>query len=338
MRLRRFLLLLPALVLTACGDSRLPQLELTGSAMGTTFKVVLVEPPDTLATEALESDILATLGDVDKLASTWRDDSELSVFNANPSVDWIVVSATFCDILQQAIEVGRETDGAFDITVGPLVNLWGFGPDGQVLEPPSDEAIDAALQNVGVDKLETECSNRLIRKAAPSLYVDLSGWAKGYAVDEIARLLDANNLDNYLVEVGGEIRVNGHNSENRKWAIAIEAPSTSERVPHAVLRVTDTSIATSGDYRNYFAYDGETYSHTIDTRMGRPVTHDLAAVTVVNASAAYADAMATALLVLGPEAGPNLATRLGIAGYFLVRNQTGIREITTPVFDQLSAQ
>ena len=335
---RRLLLLLPALALTACGDSRLPQLELTGSAMGTTFKVVLVEPPETLAADALEGDIVASLRDVDDLASTWRDDSEISIFNANPSIDWIVVSAEFCAVLQQAISVSLETDGAFDVTVGPLVNLWGFGPDGQVLEPPSDAAIDAALQSVGVDKLETDCEDRLVRKASPSLYVDLSGWAKGYAVDEVAQLLDTHGLENYLVEIGGEVRVSGHNSENRKWAIAIEAPSTSERVPHAVLRVTDTSIATSGDYRNYFAYDGKNYSHTIDTRTGRPVTHDLAAVTVVNPSAAYADAMATALLVLGPEAGPSLASRLGIAGYFLVRNQTGIREITTPVFDQLSAQ
>ena len=338
MSLYRFLLLLSALVLAACGDSRLPQLELTGSSLGTTFKVVLVDPPDTLATEALESDILTSLSDVDVLASTWRDDSELSAFNADPSVDWIVVSATFCDVLQQAIAVSRETGGAFDITVGPLVNLWGFGPEGQIQEPPSDDAIDTTMQNVGVDKIETECSNRLVRKAAPSLYVDLSGWAKGYAVDEIAGLLNASGLENYLVEIGGEVRVSGHNSENRKWAIAIEAPSTSERVPHAVLRVTDTSVATSGDYRNYFAYGGEHYSHTIDTRTGRPVTHDLAAVTVVNTSAAYADAMATALLVLGPDEGPSLATKLGIAGYFLVRSQTGIHEITTPVFDQLSAK
>jgi thiamine biosynthesis lipoprotein len=338
MRRYRFLLLLSAFVLAACGDSRLPQLELTGNALGTTFKVVLVEPPGELDTEALESDILASLAGVDDLASTWRDDSELSAFNANPSVDWIVVSAEFCAVLQRAITVSHETDGAFDITVGPLVNLWGFGPDGQVQAPPSKEAIDAAMQNVGVDKIETDCSNRLIRKASPSLYVDLSGWAKGYAVDEIARLLNAGGLENYLIEIGGEVRINGHNSENRKWAIAVEAPSTSERVPHAVLRVTDTSVATSGDYRNYFAYDGEHYSHTIDTRTGRPVTHNLAAVTVVNPSAAYADAMATALLVLGPEAGPSLANKLEIAGYFLVRNQTGIREITTPVFDQLSAK
>jgi thiamine biosynthesis lipoprotein len=201
MRLYRFLLLLPALALAACGDSRLPQLELTGNALGTMFKVVLVEPPETLATDALEGDIVASLHNIDGLASTWRDDSELSLFNANPSIDWIVVSATFCDVLQQAIDVSRETDGAFDITVGPLVNLWGFGPDGQVLEPPTDEAITTAMQSVGFDKLETDCSDGLIRKASPSLYVDLSGWAKGYAVDEIARLLDANGLENYLIEI-----------------------------------------------------------------------------------------------------------------------------------------
>jgi len=338
MSLHRFLLLLPALVLAACGDSRLPQLELAGSAMGTTFKVLLVEPPDTLAAAKLEADIVASLGGVDELASTWRDDSELSIFNANPSVDWIVVSAEFCKVLDQALAVSRETGGAFDITVGPLVNLWGFGPDGQILTPPSDEAIDTAMRSVGFDKIEADCDERLVRKTLPTLYVDLSGWAKGYAVDQVARLLNSNGLENYLVEIGGEIRVSGHNSKNGKWAIAVEAPSTSERLPHAVLRITDTSVATSGDYRNYFAHDGQNFSHTIDTRTGRPVSHDLAAVTVLNPSTAYADAMATALLVLGPEAGPSLATKLGVAGYFLVRNQTGIREITTPVFDQLSAK
>ena len=153
-----------------------------------------------------------------------------------------------------------------------------------------------------------------------------------------AKLLDARGLHNYLVEIGGELRVSGHNSERSKWAIAIEAPSTSERVPQAVIRVTDTSVATSGDYRNYFEYDGAHYSHTIDPRTGRPVRHDLAAVTVVHPSAAYADAIATALLVLGPVNGPALATELGVAGYFLVREGSNMEEITTPKFDALDAQ
>jgi len=335
MRLRRILLLLLALALGACGDNR--SLELTGQAMGTTFKVVLVEPPDSIAMDVLETELIAVLQSVDQLASTWREDSELTAFNLDLSIDWIPVSKDFCSLLESALEVSTITDGAFDLTIGPLTNLWGFGPDGQITDPPTDDEITAAQHRVGFDLLEADCAERLVRKDVPDLYVDLSGWAKGYAVDQLAELLDARGIENYLVEIGGELRVSGKNPDNDKWAIGIEAPSTSARVPHAILRVTDNSVATSGDYRNYFEHDGQRFSHTIDARTGRPVTHDLAAVTVVNPSTAYADAMATALLVLGPEDGPQLARELGIAGYFLVRNQTGVNEITTPDFDTLSA-
>jgi thiamine biosynthesis lipoprotein len=336
--LRRLLLLLPALLLAACGDSRLPQLQLDGSALGTTFNVSIVEPPAALDAEALQADILATLARIDLLASTWRDDSELAVFNADHSIDWIIVSREFCEALASALELGRQTDGAFDVTVGPLVNLWGFGPDGQVLEPPSDEAIAVALAGVGSDLIETDCEEGLVRKGDASMYVDLSGWAKGLAVDEVADLLAGQGFENFLVEIGGEIRVSGHNSEAAKWALAIEAPSTSQRVPHAIIRVTNTSVATSGDYRNYFEHDGKNYSHTIDPRTGRPVTHNLAAVTVIHDSAAYADAMATALLVLGPQDGPALAQRLDIAAYFLIRDASGIREISSPSFDSIGVE
>ena len=335
MHLRRILLLLLALSLGACGDNR--SLELTGQAMGTTFNVVLVEPPDSTAMDVLETDLIAALQSVDQLASTWRDDSELTAFNLDLSIDWIPVSKEFCTLLESALEVSTITGGAFDLTIGPLTNLWGFGPDGQITNPPSDDEIAAAQHRVGFDLLEADCAERLVRKDVPDLYVDLSGWAKGYAVDQLAELLDARGIENYLVEIGGELRVRGKNRDNDKWAIGIEAPSTSARVPHAILRVTDNSVATSGDYRNYFEHDGQRFSHTIDARTGRPVTHNLAAVTVVNPSTAYADAMATALLVLGPEDGPELARELGIAGYFLVRNQTGVNEITTPDFDTLSA-
>jgi thiamine biosynthesis lipoprotein len=211
--------------------------------------------------------------------------------------------------------------------------LWGFGPDGRVIVPPSDAGIEDAMQHVGYDKLELDCENGLVRKSDPLLYVDLSGWAKGYAVDEIAELLAGHQLANFLVEVGGEMRVSGHNSEARKWAVAIEAPSTSRRAPQSIIRITDTGVATSGDYRNYFEYDGTSYSHTIDPRTGRPVTHSLAAVTVLQASSAFADAMATALLVLGPDKGPDLAEDLGIAAYFLIRAESGIEEITTNAFE-----
>ena len=329
----RRLLLLPVILLAACGDGRLAQIDLVGEALGTTFKVSVVEPAAALDTSALEADILSALARVDALASTWRDDSELAALNASDSTDWIEVSDAFCSALEDSWAVSRTSGGAFDATIGPLVNLWGFGPNGRVVVPPTAAAIDEAMQHVGYDKLELDCDNARVRKSDPQVYVDLSGWAKGYAVDEVAEVLVDRQLANFLVEVGGEMRVSGHNSEARKWAVAIEAPSTSQRVPQSIIRITDTGVATSGDYRNYFEYDGVTYSHTVDPRTGRPVTHDLAAVTVLQASAAFADAMATALLVLGPNEGPELAEHLGIAAYFLIRAESGIEEITTNTFE-----
>ena len=327
-----------ALVALAACDNSLPQLDLEGSALGTSFVVSLVEPADDLNAEQLRADVLLVLGTVDDLASTWRDDSELTAFNADLSIDWIPVSDQFCLLLERSQEVSAATGGAFDLTIGPLVNLWGFGPDGEVTEPPSSADIEAAKRRVGFDKLEIDCAEGLVRKDEPDLYIDLSGWAKGYAVDQLAEMLDARGIEHFLVEVGGELRVKGNNREGSNWAIGIEAPSTSARVPHAIVNVTNTSVATSGDYRNFFEHDGQRFSHTIDARTGRPITHDLAAVTVIDSSAAYADAMATALLVLGPDAGPALADELHLAAYFLVRNQENIREITTTEFDTLSTQ
>jgi thiamine biosynthesis lipoprotein len=331
----RELLLISLLLFAACGDGRHEQLDLAGGALGTSFKISVVAAPDALDTAALEAEILATFERIDLLASTWREDSELSIFNADRAIDWIIVSQPLCDALASAFDIAQQTGGAFDVTVGPLVNLWGFGPGGLAVEPPSAEAIAAAMQATGHGKIEVDCDERLVRKDHADMFVDLSGWAKGVAVDELAELLDTTGLDNYLVEVGGELRAKGYNSEGLKWSIAIEAPSTSRRAPHSIVRVTDTSVATSGDYRNYFEHDGKRYSHTIDPRTGRPVEHNLAAVTVIHPSAAYADALATALLVLGPEDGLALARELNLAAYLLVRNDAAIEELTTPEFDAL---
>jgi len=331
-----FLLVLALLVAGCNNDSRLPQLELSGSALGTTFSVLLVNPGEGFSSEHMQAGILETLEHVDRLASTWREDSELSQFNASGDTGWIDTSAEFCNAIERAVEVSRLTDGAFDITIGPLVNLWGFGPTGEVREPPAEDTIRAMMAEVGYANLQTRCEVPAVKKLIGSIYVDLSGWAKGYAVDQVAMLLERNELQDYLVEIGGEMRVRGHNAEGLKWAVAVETPSTTRRVPHQVLRLTDTGIATSGDYRNYFEHDGELYSHTLDARTGRPVAHSLAAVTVVNPSAAYADAMATALLVLGPTDGPQRAEQLGIAAYFLIRNDTNFETITTATFDRLT--
>ena len=334
-RVRASCIALVALALSACGEQRAPSWELTGSTMGTTFSVVVVSPSEAAVAATVETRIHEALDEVDRLASTWRADSELSAFNAQESTDWLPVSAAFCDMLEQALDVARETGGAFDVTVGPLVNLWGFGPGRIVSEPPADELLEAARQLVGFEGIATDCTLPAVRKRDAGMYVDLSGWAKGYAVDQVAQLLADDGLADVMVEIGGELRVGGHTAEGRNWAIAVEAPATDRRVAQRVVRVTDTSVATSGDYRNYFEFEGRMYSHTIDPRTGRPVAHGLASVTVVDNSAARADALATALLVLGPEDGPALAESLGVAAYFLVRDTDAIREKTTTGFDRL---
>jgi len=334
-----FLLLLSFVVVIGCSDdSLLPSYDLHGSTMGTTFNVTLIAPPAAANLDHLQSSIQEKLEYIENIASTYRNDSEISRFNANPSTDWVVVNPELCDMIAAAQTVSDATGGAFDITVGPLVNLWGFGPPQSERELPTDEEVAAAQLKVGNVKLQTDCEQSLLRKTIADVYVDLSGWAKGYAVDEIAALLDASQLTNYLVEIGGELRVSGHNAEQRKFAIAVEKPLQNNKMDYSIVRLSNVAVATSGDYRNFYEHDGQHYSHTIDPRTGRPVTHELTGVTVVSESTAYADAMATALLVLGPEEGPGLAEQLDIASYFLVRTEHGIEEISTSQFKKMRQQ
>jgi thiamine biosynthesis lipoprotein len=340
MNVRVHLVLLLSLLLVAACDSEetLRTYALSGNTMGTTFNITLVTPPADADLEKLHTAILEKLEHIENIASTYRPESELSVFNANPSTDRIKVTPEFCQMVSDALAVSATTNGAFDITVGPLVNLWGFGPTTQDDNLPSDDEVTAARTNVGYQMLGSNCDQGELQKMSAGVYVDLSGWAKGYAVDKIAALLDSEKIENYLVEIGGELRARGHNSEAKKFAIAIEKPLKNNDMNHTVVRLSDVAIATSGDYRNFYEHDGQRYSHTIDPRTGRPVKHNLTGVTVVTESTAYADAMATALLVLGPEDGHALAEQLGLASYFLVRTEHGVEELSTSQFAQLRQQ
>ncbi len=336
----RHLSILSLFLVAACSDSELlPTYDLSGSTMGTTFNITLVAPPANMDLDSLQTRIQDRLEHVDSIASTYRSDSELSRFNAESSTDWVRVMPEFCRMIMAANDISAMTQGAFDITVGPLVNLWGFGPENLQEdwedELPTDDEISAARTSVGYEMLETDCDHSVIRKASAAIYVDLSGWAKGYAVDQLAKLMDEQQLSNYLVEIGGELRARGHNAEQRKFAIAIEKPLQNDTMQYEVLRLSDVSVATSGDYRNFFEHDGHRYSHSIDPRTGRPVSDELVGVTVVSTQTAYADAVATALLILGHEDGHALAEELRIAAFFLVRTDNGIEEKSTSQFEQL---
>jgi len=327
-------LLLFVLLLAACGGPPAEEYLIAGNTMGTQFSVKLVAEnplPDSLETRVHE-----TLDGIDRMLSTYKAASELSVFNSSDSTDWYAVSEEFCRSVEQALDISAMTGGAFDITVAPLVNLWGFGPDAMIDTPPADEAIQALLGRIGYRHLHADCARPALRKDLPELELDMSACGKGLAVDEIADLLDTEGIDNYLVEVGGEIRLRGRNIKGERWAIGIERPLTTERQPHTIVHLTDTALATSGDYRNFFEANGQHYSHTIDTTTGRPVTHTLASVTVVDPSGYRADALATALLVLGPEKGMALAVKENLAALFLSRRESGISETATPGFRELS--
>ena len=326
------------LATVACSDKTdLATVRLQGSTMGTSYSVALIAPAVDTPLQELKGQFESTLASIESLASTYRENSELSLVNRNPSTDWIPVSPELCSMISAAVELGQQTDGAFDITVGPLVSLWGFGPELGQEKPPSPRAIRYVMQRVGLVELDTDCSMPAIRKSSAELAIDLSGWAKGYAVDELAEVLNDFEIENYLVEIGGELRVRGHNAQAQKFAIAIEEPIAGAVNVNVIIHVSNTGMATSGDYRNFFEYEGNRYSHTIDPRTGSPVDHEVTSVSVVDQSTAYADGMATALLVLGLDEGLALANRHNIAAYFVIRTTTGFAHYASDAFAPLIA-
>lgn len=300
--------------------------------MGTAYSVKLVDPPADFAAEELGRLIVQRLEQIEQRFSTYRPSSELSTVNQSLTTDWIPVSAELCAVVESALELSRRMNGAFDVTVGPLVLLWGFGPAGERSAPPDENLVAEARNSVGFEKVSTDCSRPAVRKALPGVELDLSAIAKGFAVDEVAHILDEASMEHYLVEIGGELCARGHNARQQPWSIAIEKPDPASRTVETIVRITDRCMATSGDYRNFFTFDGIRYSHTVDPSTGRPVTHDTTSVSVIATSAAEADGLATGLLVLGAEDGRDFSSVTGIDALFLVRSDDEYRHVTAGNF------
>lgn len=309
---------------------------LSGPTMGTSFNVVIAGEGFELAgLERLQGAIDAELAAVNAQMSTYLEDSELSRFNAG-GAGVVAASAELVELAALAKQISEQSGGAFDVTVGPLVDAWGFGPDPSERRELDEAQIAALREVVGDAKLEVDRRSSTLTKRVAGLRVDLSAIAKGHGCDRVAAVLDAAGHTDYMVEIGGEVRVRGHNPKREAWKVGIERPTSDaagSQVVQAIVRVRDVGVATSGDYRNYWERDGVRYSHTIDPRTGRPITHTLASVTVIHPeSAAHADAWATALTVLGPDEGPALAEQLGLAAYFLIRSGDGFEARATPAF------
>ncbi|HOV60586.1 MAG TPA: FAD:protein FMN transferase [Candidatus Hydrogenedentes bacterium] len=288
------------LALTACGRASAPGhptqvATFSGTVMGTDYHVTLILPRPDFDTRAASRAVEDALNRVDLLMSTYKPDAELSRFNAHRDTTPFPVSPETVEVITIAQRVSEMSDGAFDITVGPLVRAWGFGPD-PYEGPPSGETIAGLLKRVGWRNLRLE--GQSLVKTCPELECDLSAIAKGYAVDLAALALENLGVANYLVEVGGEVRTHGHNRDNRPWRIGIEAPITGERQVRAVALLSGMSLASSGNYRNFHEVDGKRLGHTIDPRSGRPVENGPDAVSVARDSCAWADALATALMAM----------------------------------------
>ena len=324
------------LLLTACGDdpAQARLTEFTGNTQGTTYHIKVVDLPATLAPETAQSAIEAELEDITRQLSTYEPDSELSQFNRSRDTGWFPASAGLVQVLAEARRISELSHGAYDVTVGPLVNLWGFGPGDGDERIPSGAEIAAARTRVGYTHLDIRPAPPAIRKDISDLYVDVNSIAQGYTVDRVAQRLDQLGIANYLVEIGGELRGKGLNQLDGNWRIGIERPTPGERSVYTIIRIADVGVSTSGDYRDYFERDGQRYSHTINPQTGRPVTHRLASVTVISESAMRADALSTALMVLGPEDGYRLAEQAGLAAYFIISTADGFSDRETTAFDR----
>lgn len=304
--------------------------ELSGQTMGTTYSVKLAPAPPADTLNRLQQQIDARLDAINRTMSTYRRDSDLMRFNLADTTDWQPVPAALARLVTHANTISTLSDGMYDITVGPLVNLWGFGNSGTRDTPPSRTEIDAIMDRVGYRKLESRLDPPALRKATAGLQIDLSSIAKGWGVDQIGELLEARGIKNYLVEIGGELLARGDKTPGKPWRIAVERPSDRLHDVQRVLPLQDAAMATSGDYRNFFDNGGQRFSHTIDPNTGESVRHRLASVSVIADNCAIADAWATALMALGDQRGPAVARTQGIKALFIIRGDNGLHEQVSP--------
>lgn len=321
------------LLLAACARSP-EQLELSGPTMGTTYTVKVAAPPASLDSARLRATIDEVLAQIDRSMSGYRDDSEVARFNASASMQWYEVSAELVAVVQAALDISEKSGGAFDITVGPLVAAWGFGPAGEPRVLPDAEQLAQIAASVGYRKLHVQLDPPALRKDVAELSIDLNGIAPGFAVDRLADRLAALHAENFMIDIGGEIRARGHNAHGDPWHIAVERPVDTQRAPYAGVWLDGASVSTSGEYRAYYERDGHRYSHTIDPRTRQPLDRAPGSVVVIAASTALADGWATALNVLGPQEGLVLAARVHLPVLFIERQGSGWQAQSTPEFER----
>ncbi|MGL5107615.1 MAG: FAD:protein FMN transferase [Vibrio ordalii] len=328
--MKKWLVALASLFILAGCEKSVEQVHLSGPTMGTTYNIKYLKAEGIHSPESLQKEVDRLLEEVNDQMSTYRKDSELSRFNQYQGTEPFAVSSQTATVVKEALRLNGLTLGALDVTVGPLVNLWGFGPEARPDVVPSDAELAERKANIGIEHLSA--TDTTLSKDLPNLYVDLSTIAKGWGVDVVADYIQAQGITNYMVEVGGEMRLKGVNREGVPWRIAIEKPTVDERTVQEIIEPGDMAIATSGDYRNYFEQDGVRYSHIINPITGKPIHNKVVSVTVLDASSMTADGLATGLMVLGETKGIEVAEQYNIPVFMIVKTEQGFEEIASSAF------
>jgi FAD:protein FMN transferase len=311
------------LALAGCTTAERHETLLAGETMGSAWTVKLAGAPPADAA-GLQAAVQERFDFVDRALSTWRADSALSRFNARDDGEWTAIEPELAAVLRYALGLGADSGGAYDVTIGPLVNLWGFGPDPATWQVPDSAAIDAARARVGWRKVEVDPARDRARKA-PGVRVDLSSLGKGRGVDRVAGFLDSRGYTNYLIDLSGKLRARGHNGRGTPWRVAVERPGPDQpgaggALGSEVVTLTDASIATAGDYRRFFESGGRHYSHIIDPGTGHPVTHRTVSATALAVDCLQADALATVFMAMSPDAALRLADTRGVAALLIGRD------------------
>ncbi|MBC3476755.1 MULTISPECIES: FAD:protein FMN transferase [Pseudomonas] len=326
----RTALLFILMLLTACDQG--PTLErLSGPTMGSSYSIQYVREPGGPAPAQVQAAVETLLQGVDQHYSTYRGDSTVSRFNQLPANQCLALPPDMLELVALGQRLAEQSAGAFDLTVEPLLDLWGFGPQARAEQVPDPQALAQARQRVGYRHLHID--GQALCKDAP-VQVDFNSIAAGHAVDLIAERLRAMGIGNFIAEATGELKAVGHKPDGSAWRIALELPREDRQIARQIIPVNGLAVSTSGDYRHYFEQNGRRYSHTFDARLGRPVDHSLAAVTVLDASALQADGYSTLLLILGPERGWDFAVAHELAAVLVTRAEGGFVSRATPAFER----
>jgi FAD:protein FMN transferase len=290
---------------------------LGGKTMGTTWSLQIAQPLTAEEIGKLQRQLSEELDSIERVFSTWNPDSSISHFNQSQTTEAVQVALPLAEVLSSALDLSRQTDGAFDPTIGPLIDLWGFGSEGRRSDPPTQAEINACLLKCGFEKLTVTLNPPTLRKSNPDLQVNPSALVEGYAADQLGHILKSSGYGHWLLEIGGEILASGFSPEGGPWRVGIQTPGAVMNDTFSDLPLSDQALATSGTYRQRFEHGGRSYSHLIDPKTGWPIETKLVSVSVLGDSCMTADAYATALMILGREKGEPLAKKRGLSVFWI---------------------